>query len=81
MKQAEEENNFGCFLYTPDPGYRGLDSFSYHWVYDEIDYVTGQVVGRATSNTATESIQVGNWVDLVPANSYAGPDSGDTNRY
>ena len=62
----------GCALYTPTPGHSGLDSCSYHWVYNGLDYWTHQVIGTTTTNIATESIQVGNWVDLVPETSYGG---------
>ena len=66
-----DPNHFGCVLYTPAAGYRGLDSFSYHWEYDVHDYL-GNTIGRAATDIATESIQVGNWVDLVPDTSYGG---------
>ena len=58
--------------YTPDPGYRGLDIFYYHWSYNEINYWPPyNVIGRTTTNVAREEIQVAPWVDLVPQETYA----------
>jgi hypothetical protein len=31
MDRAEEEDTYGTALYTPAPGFRGLDSFQYQW--------------------------------------------------
>ena len=52
--------------YTPTAGYHGLDSFQYNWTYQKLHYVNGVLVsfGTATTNTAVESIQVGDCVSL-----------------
>jgi autotransporter-associated beta strand protein len=65
-----DPNEFGCVLYMPTSGYRGLDLFQYHWVYNKLDYWTQQIVGTVATNIATEQVQVGNWGELVPQTSY-----------
>ena len=55
--------------YTPRPGFRGIDDFTYRWTYDAYDGY-GHSLGRKYTNTATYTIQVGNWVDLLPASHY-----------
>ena len=65
-----DPNTFGCVLYTPNPGYRGLDEFRYHWDYEKLDYWTMQPFGTASTNVSREQIQVGNWVDLTPETTY-----------
>ena len=61
----------GYVLYTPNAGFQGLDSFTYNWSYDAKDEDGVPVGGpRLTTNTATFSIQVGNWIDLLPATTY-----------
>ncbi len=67
---AADPYNSSSVLYTPDAGYRGLDSFTYDWEYDEIDYYTHQSIGRIFTNVATQAVQVGNWLDVVPATTY-----------
>ncbi len=59
----------GYLLYTPAPGFHGLDSFTYDWTYNLYDDF-GHLVTRLTTNTATYAIQVGNWVDLMPETSF-----------
>ncbi len=57
-------------FYTPAQDYQGLDSFQYKWEYDQLDD-WGQPTGdRLFTNVASQAIQVGNWVDLVPDNTY-----------
>ena len=58
-----DENGYAS--YTPDEGFRGLDSFTYHWHYDYLVYGTApeEFIPRDT-NTARVEIQVGNWVDI-----------------
>ncbi len=47
-----------------------LFPFRYKWAYDQLDY-WGQPTGdRLFTNVASQAIQVGNWVDLVPDNTY-----------
>ncbi len=54
--------------YTPAEGFQGVDSFSYHWVYDA--YANGQVIYRYSTNVGRIQIQVGPWVDLTPTDPY-----------
>jgi hypothetical protein len=61
-------SSLGCILYTPNPGFRGLDVFSYYWEYDGYD-INGNPI-RCEANTSIAQIQVGNWVDLLPATTY-----------
>ncbi len=67
---AADPNDPRSVLYTPAQDYQGLDSFTYQWEYDQLDYWTHQPVGRLLTNVASQAIQVGNWVDLVPDNTY-----------
>ncbi len=67
-----DPNYFGCVLYTPTQGYRGLDQFKYHWEYNKLDYWTMQFTGYAATNVCYEQVQVGNWVDIEPAAPYSG---------
>ncbi len=61
--------------YTPTDGFRGVDSFSYHWVYDAYAAYgyNGQppaLIGRYSTNVGHIQIQVGSWVDLAPDQPY-----------
>ena len=68
---ALDPNTLGGVLYTPAPGYGGLDEFYYHWEYDEFNYNSPyEKIGTASTNVSREQIQVGNWVDLVPETTY-----------
>ena len=60
----------GYVLYTPNAGFQGLDSFTYNWTYDTKNEAGDPLLGSSTTNTATFSIQVGNWIDLLPATTY-----------
>ena len=57
-----------ALLYTPAPGFRGLDSFTYKWTYTEHDQNGNSY--DVTTNPGNYAIQVGNWVDLLPQNTY-----------
>jgi uncharacterized delta-60 repeat protein len=57
----------GYVVYTPDQDFRGLDIFTCHWEYDRLEYGTGRPLGRVSTNTVRQEIQVGPWVCLQPA--------------
>ena len=61
----------GNLIYTPTPGYRGLDSFTYECTYN---WHSEDATCTLTTNTATYAIQVGNWLDLSPQISFPGTD-------
>jgi hypothetical protein len=64
-------SHFGHILYTPASGFRGLDSFQFQWEYSQIDYSSGLPTStRLVTNIGTYAIQVGTWVDLLPATTY-----------
>jgi uncharacterized delta-60 repeat protein len=49
----------GYVRYVPEAGFQGLDKFSYHLEYDLYDAYGDLVEENASTNTATEYIQVG----------------------
>ncbi len=51
--------SWGTVYYTPAAGFRGLDTFSYSWTYNLLDY-NGQSKGEASTNHAQVGVPAGN---------------------
>jgi hypothetical protein len=52
-------------IYTPNTGFRGLDTFKYHWVYDRMDYSGNRTGNWVPTNVSKVEVQVGPWIDLT----------------